>query len=107
MSPPFLHIQIYKFLERPAFHPTGRIFYKGRKLRKQGILVLRSYRPFWKKTVRRMEKGQLTLRNPFCLSAASFTDFSKVTFFQVFWKTWPSIFVAMTKVRTGLFPGKD
>jgi hypothetical protein len=42
MSPPFLHIQIYKFLERPAFHPTGRIFYKGRKLRKQGILVLRS-----------------------------------------------------------------
>ncbi len=60
-----------------------------------------SFWPFWKKTVRRMEKSQLTLRNPFCLSAASFTDFSKVIFFQVFWKTRPRIFdtfVSMTKV---------
>gem|GEM_PF-7017641 len=66
----------------------------------------RSFWPFWKKTFRRMEKSQLTLRNPFCLSEASFTDFSKVTFFQVFWKTRPSIFgtfVAMTKVRSRVF----
>jgi len=44
------------------------------------------------------------------LSVASFTDFSKVAFFQVFWKIWPSIFgtfVAMTKVRPGLFLGED
>ncbi|GEM_PF-3881228 len=54
--------------------------------------VSRSFRPFWKNTVRRMRKSQLTLRNPFCLSVASLTDFSKLTFSQVFWKICPRLF---------------
>ena len=122
MSPPFF-----------CFNPMWRQFCNGQRNGKQGtaeqgdrtfdcrnIVSLEpspchrsslfsrflSFWPFWKKTVRRMEKSQLTLRNPFCLSAASFTDFSKLTFFQGFWKIRPRLFdpfVAMTKGWTVIF----
>jgi hypothetical protein len=79
--------------EWPASTLRDGNFYKGRKLREQGperirrsssFPGFRSFWPFWKKTVRGMEKSQLTLRNPFCLSVASLTDFSKVTFSKSF-----------------------